>query len=55
MLERRQQYLDLLSVTTQPGLLLHIVDAIDHADAELDELDPEHRIPRGDLVGVPRM
>ncbi len=54
VLERRSHYLELLSVTTRPGLLLHIVDAIDQTDAELDVLDPEHQIPRGDLVAVPK-
>jgi hypothetical protein len=54
VLEQRAQYLELLSVTTRPGMLLHIVEAIDQTDVELDRLDPEHEIPRGGLVAIPR-
>lgn len=54
LLDLRAQYLELLSVTTSPGVLLHIIDAIDHADAQLDELDPGHHVPRGELVAIPR-
>lgn len=53
LVDLRAHYLELLSVTS-PGVLLHIIDAIDHADAQLDELDPEHRVPRGELVAIPR-
>lgn len=54
VLERRAHYLELLSVTTKPGLLLHILDAIDQTDAELDALDPAGLVTRDDLVAVPR-
>jgi hypothetical protein len=54
LLDVRAHYLELLSVTNSPGVLLHIIDAIDHADAQLDVLDPEHRVPRGELVSIPR-
>lgn len=54
LVDLRAHYLELLSVTGSPGVLLHIIDAIDHADAQLDELDPEHRILRGELVAIPR-
>jgi hypothetical protein len=54
LLDLRAQYLELLSATSSPGVLLHIIDAIDHADAQLDVLDPEHRAPRGELVSIPR-
>ena len=54
ILELRAHYLELLSVTSKPGLLLHIIDAIDHADAQLDALDPQRHIPRGELVSIPR-
>jgi hypothetical protein len=54
LVDLRAHYLELLSATSSPGVLLHIIDAIDHADAQLDELDPEHRVPRGELVAIPR-
>jgi hypothetical protein len=54
ILERRAHYLELLSVATKPGVLLHILEAIDYTDAQLDALDPELRIPRNELVGIPR-
>ncbi len=54
LLDLRAHYLELLCVTSSPGVLLHIIDAIDHADAQLDALDPDHQVPRGELVTIPR-
>ena len=54
ILELRAQYLELLAITVEPGLLLHIVDTIDRVDEALDAFDPDGHLPRSQLVSVPR-